>query len=452
MTNILAAVSAPSGMWASLINWIHGWVGGGYGWTILVLIVLVKLVLSPLDYLIKHTSKKTSLIQQKCAPQVAKLRKKYANNQQMLQQQTQMLYKREGNNMWGSCIVMLVNLVLTMVIFFTLFSGLRKLSSYQAIEQYDTLRVTYERTASLSYIQDGAIQKSIADKISKGEALTEAEQTALDNALTAYYNDMKAVKKGADYTPAEGEEELPAFAEAEPRYKQANEAAGKAVQKQWDSVKQNWLWIKNIWVTDGHKNPFPDFKSLKSMAESSKKDDYKNYVYAIEKDSEKMTVFNNISNSIEAETGSWNGYYLLAIISVLLSVASQYISDLSNKSRNKKARSVADAANPQGMSVKLMKLMLPIIMAIFVLTTNSAFGIYVITNSLMSIVIAAVINLIINAVFKKRQEEVDEILAKEAERLAKKGNKQNYAQAAAAQQNYRQPLGGIDQSRFKRKK
>lgn len=168
------AVSEPSSVWATLIEWVHSWVGGGYGWTILVLIILLKLVMSPLDYLIKHSNKKSTLVQQKIAPEMAKLRKKYGDNQQMIQTQTQALYKREGYNVFGSCIIMLVNLVLTMVIFFTLFSSLRTLSSYQAIEQYDSLHSTYVSSVTQSY-GDYASYEAVATKVAAGETLSEAE-------------------------------------------------------------------------------------------------------------------------------------------------------------------------------------------------------------------------------------------------------------------------------------
>ncbi len=446
LANIVASVSAPSGMWANLISWIHGWVGGGYGWTILVLILFVKLVLSPLDFLIKYTSKKTSLTQQKLAPQIARLRKKYGDNQQMIQQQTQLLYKREGNNVFGSCFVMLLNLVLTFTIFLTLFSSLRKLSSYQAIVQYDTLRTTYERTASLSYIQDSQMLEQIEQTLSSGQDLSEEETEALNSALELYFADMETVNNYNSSTATD--DDTANYQSAYTKYNDATNAATAAVKKQWSSVKQNWLWVKNIWVTDGHKNPFPDYSSLKSMATSSKVDEYINYVAKLGEGND-LIVFNTISDSIEAETGSWNGYYLLAIISVLLSIASMFVNDVGNKSKNKKARQVADAANPQGATAKIMKLVVPIIMAIFVLTTNAAFGIYVITNSFMTILISLATNLIINAVFAKKQAEVDAILQKEAERVARKGLNQP---ATRVETGNRTQLTGIDQSRFNQKR
>lgn len=379
ITSMIAAVNAPTGMWASLIEWVHSFVGG-YGWTILVLIIFVKLILSPFDYLIKHSSKKTALVQQKLAPQIAKLQKKYGSNSQMIQTQTQALYKREGFNVFGSCIVMLLNLVITSVIFFTLFAGLRNLSSYQAIEQYDSLNQTYIASVTASY-ESYENYTTIAEKVAKNQQLSSEEQAKWDMAI---------------------------------------KDATAAVQEKWNTVRQNWLWIENIWVTDGHANPFPSLSELSKMASNSKNGQYKEFVNNISKSQVATLNYNKISGSIEAKTGSWNGYYLLAIISVILSAISMLISDLSTKSKNKKSQKIIDSANPQGKSMWIMKLLIPIMMAIFVFTTNSAFGIYVITNSLMSTIIGFVTNLIVNAVFKKKQAEVEEILAKESMRIEKK--------------------------------
>ena len=73
--SLLGAVEAPSDLWVTLINWVRGSVGN-LGWTLILVTVLVKLVTTPLDFFVKLSTKKQTLVQQKCAPQVAKLQKK----------------------------------------------------------------------------------------------------------------------------------------------------------------------------------------------------------------------------------------------------------------------------------------------------------------------------------------------------------------------------------------
>ena len=121
---LLSSVKAPSGLWETILNWLEGGIVN-YGWVIIVFTLLVKLCLSPLDFLIRFSNKKSTLVQRKLAPQIARINKKYANDKNQAQLQTNALYKKEGFNVFGSCIIMLINLAVTMTVFLTLFNALR---------------------------------------------------------------------------------------------------------------------------------------------------------------------------------------------------------------------------------------------------------------------------------------------------------------------------------------
>lgn len=71
-----------------------------------------------------------------------------------------------------------------------------------------------------------------------------------------------------------------------------------------------------------------------------------------------------------------------------------------------------------------MKIVMPIIMLTFVLTSSASFGIYILASNIASIAIGEIISLIINKLTKKKQAEVEEYLEKEANRLIKKGKLQ----------------------------
>ena len=164
--NFLLTAAAPNDMWVVIINWIHGAVTN-YGWTILLFTLLVKLVLSPLDFMVKYSTKKQTLIQKKCAPEIAKLNKKYGADQNTVKVQTQSLYKREGLNMGVGCLIMAINMILTMVVFFTLYASLRKVSAYQAINQYETIQSSYSNSYYQSLIdadgEDEIVDVATAD-------------------------------------------------------------------------------------------------------------------------------------------------------------------------------------------------------------------------------------------------------------------------------------------------
>ena len=101
---------------------------------------------------------------------------------------------------------------------------------------------------------------------------------------------------------------------------------------------------------------------------------------------------------------------------------SQLISELHTKLKNKKANKLAKATNKQNsMSLKMMKIIMPIVMVLFVLTSSASFGIYILASNIASIAVGEIISLIVNKLTKKKQEEVEACLEKEADRLIKKG-------------------------------
>ncbi|MBQ7452846.1 MAG: YidC/Oxa1 family membrane protein insertase [Clostridia bacterium] len=88
-------LTAPHGLWVTIMNWI-GQTIGNFGWTIVLFTILIKVAFSFMDFFIKWNSRLSTLAQQRCAPQLEKLKKKYSNNQQLLQTQTMAIYKKEG--------------------------------------------------------------------------------------------------------------------------------------------------------------------------------------------------------------------------------------------------------------------------------------------------------------------------------------------------------------------
>ena len=72
---------------------------------------------------------------------------KFGANQEAVRTQTNALYKKEGLNTGLGCVITLIHLVLSLVIFFTFYSSLRANSAYQAINQYEILEATYNEKA-----------------------------------------------------------------------------------------------------------------------------------------------------------------------------------------------------------------------------------------------------------------------------------------------------------------
>lgn len=402
-------LSAPNDLWTIIINWIQGGVAN-YGWTILLFTLLVKVVLSPLDFCVKLTTKKQTLIQKKCAPEIAKLQKKYGADQQTIKVQTNSLYKREGLKMGVSCIVTLVNMIITMVIFFTLYASLRKVSAYESIIQYEQVEQAYNGgyyDAIINFKPDD----EIVDKES-ADAFINKFYEAKD-----YLDNSESHKADEDYETKYAEYQS-IYNSGQPVIVKATENALEVAANRWQEVKSNWLWIENIWVADAVTRPLPDYEGLKAIAKNGGNDYLKYVEENINKDR-----CDKISNEVTNKAGrTQNGYYIIAILSGVVTLLSQLISQLQNKLKNKKANQLATTSEKSmGMSMKVMMIIMPIIMVTFALTTGAGFGIYIVSSSLASIVLGEISTLIIDAITKKKRIEVEEYLEKEANRQIKKG-------------------------------
>lgn len=362
--DLLAKLPRPSGLWPIIISGIDEGVLN-FGWTIVIFTIIVKLAMSPLDFLMRWSGKKNALIQKKLAPQVEKINKKYSNNKQMANMQIQSLYKREGLHIFSSCIFSLIYLALTMTVFFTLYSSLRDYSAYNVLNQYDTI---------------------------KGQ----------------YYS---------VYESTEGTEE------------QKISAAELAVKETWYKEKDGWLWISNIWRADTQNNPVPSYDSLKSLV-SSVKDKKATSKFKEIDEAEYQKIMGNL---IEKEKGQWNGYYILAILALGLTFLSQWISELGNKVKSKKKEKTNKFYQPiddkdkkkdidptNSTTMKVLKYVLPVIMVVFVITSSAAFGIYIVTSSLISILINLLINYLVKVTTKKQEQELLLIMEKQERKIKAK--------------------------------
>ena len=109
-----------------------------YGWSMVVFTLLIKLILLPLDYKSRKSMRRMTKLQ----PQIAKLQKKYANDQEKLNQKTAELYRREGINPMSGCLPMLVS----MVILFIMFAAMRTVANTEMASQALGLLTTGTQT------------------------------------------------------------------------------------------------------------------------------------------------------------------------------------------------------------------------------------------------------------------------------------------------------------------
>jgi YidC/Oxa1 family membrane protein insertase len=98
---------------------------GAYGVAIIILTIIIRLALAPLQQFQLVTQRKTMVEQRKLAPQVADLRKKYKKDPQKLNTEMMALYKEHGVNPLGGmigCLPLIVQIPILTALYYV-FTG-----------------------------------------------------------------------------------------------------------------------------------------------------------------------------------------------------------------------------------------------------------------------------------------------------------------------------------------
>lgn len=346
---LMLSVSEPSGMWESLIKWIQGGVGN-YAITIILLTLLIKVVLLPLDfyqkYITKVNQKKQALIQ----PELDKINARYANNKDLLNQKTMELYKRENYNVVGTCVGMLLNLVITMVIFFTLFAGINKMQYFNIDKEYQTLKDTYVTTVVENYTGN------------RSDIITTDENGNEVFIWTA---------------------QIPA---------EVKELANTAVLNKYEDIKTSFLWIKNAWIPDNWKKVIPDYDGyLKNTNQRASSDE------AV-LEAEKLEYNTVMSPLMDKYEGKWNGAMILPILAVGVSILSTLLPTWIEKAKASRRGIQFTQTMPTN---KTMLVVMPVIMGIFTLFYNSVFGLYIVVGALFGLITSPLMSVLTESLENK---------------------------------------------------
>lgn len=380
LINLLAQTAWNTGFWGKIIGWFYGGIGN-YVWTIIIVTIVLKLVLSPMEFFQRKVTKKNADMQKIMQPELDRVRSKYQNQpdklQQKLNEKQMELYKKHNYNIVGSCFIMLINMVLTMVVFITLLSSLNTIANIQNANQFDALRTEYETVIEVN--GDKAVAES-----AKQLAITDAKASLdeLYNSLVeAGFSSEDALKQRT-----ESENKIGADAYRAALIESVDvDVMNKALQDKYREVKESWLWVKNVWKSDTATSPVPSYNeylTLSNTSEEVSEAEYRAIMEPIKK----------------IETG-WNGYYILVILSgAVLLIAQMLMSgDFKKKTPEEKA------AMKKGL---FMKILLPGLMVFITFTSNAVFAAYVVVNSLVGMAITPLYNLIINAIDKHKEKKV----------------------------------------------
>lgn len=101
-----------------LLSFIHGYIGN-WGWAIIVLTLLIKLVLFPLTYKGMSSLTRMKAIQ----PKIQEIKTKYKSDPKLATQKTMQLYKKEKVNPLGGCLPMLLQIPVFFALYRVIFGS-----------------------------------------------------------------------------------------------------------------------------------------------------------------------------------------------------------------------------------------------------------------------------------------------------------------------------------------
>ena len=347
LANTLAVF--PNGVWENIIAFFSSNIGN-YAVAIILVTICIKLLLLPIDYFNRRSSVKMTEVQTKLGPKMQEIKKRYPDPN-VQNQKIQELYQKEGFNPMGSCLTMLVVMIVSMGVFFTLFASLNNMAQFKITQQYEQLQTAYVQ----NYVME---EKGLT---------TEEEFKQLvfaDGEIEAYITTIS--ESGDDMIIS---------------------VANNAVSEKYKEVKESFLWVKNVWIADSASSKaIPDFKTYSSLAKLS-------FETTEERESAEA-VYESVMAELREEQGV-NGFFILAILTGLTAFFNQYL--LTKKKKKKENYYTKNGQpDPSANSGKAMLIILPIIMVMFTLSYNSIFSLYIIFSQAVGMCTAPVINHLIN--------------------------------------------------------
>lgn len=396
MANLMLELTGwmtSNGLWGTLLGLFYN-VFKNMGWTIVVFTICLKLVLVPLDIYQRHVSSETTKKQNEMKPELEKIQKIYAGNQEMLNKKTMEVYRNHNFNLGASCFGLLINIVITLVVFITLFNSLRSISNNLIKDEFEYLKTTYVESYMENYQDQFVIYEGLFDP----------------NINTDFAN-------AQDYANHEAN-------------KKAIELSQEKVYEEYQQIKESWLWIKNIYLTDTSVSPFPSFEKYLKNSGIKYNDGYLSIDNIINGSNEKIIDnadtkdideakvvaekdYNLVCGQIiESVDGKWNGYYILIILAGVITWLSTKITRLGQPKQTQKV-TLADGTvvekdvDPMGA----MNLVLPVMMVFFTWSYTGLFAIYIVVNSMIGILINlsifAIKTYIINPLKDKKKLELE---------------------------------------------
>lgn len=397
----MIVLNQPTGMWESILDAFKGAMGS-YILAVILLAVIVRVIFSLVDIVNKRFTMKNAQINEKMKPELDAVQKKYGHDKQLLQQKQSEIYKKYQFNMMGSCLPMLVAMILQLVVFLTLWTGLQNVSNYNIANSYENTKLVYYNVLLLN--ENENLKNEVETLIDSETPYTLDVNIDFDNSVMTvllsandaevYSEDVVMIARTGQgyineqiynvieiYATEEVNEETGEVITPLSAYEQAIKTlAEEETADFYLNNLESFLWIKNIYKAESPLTS-PVFT----------KDEITNYLNAYYSEDERALedehdyegqIFDYVVSGLNNRDVGVNGYFILVILAVASSFLSIFLSNRLMK-------------GTQAGGGKMMYFIMPLILGIFTLMYTSLFAIYIIVGQLIMIALSPLNNLIV---------------------------------------------------------
>ena len=436
--NLLGLASSASppggfitGMWSWFLLTVFQWIPN-YGWRVVVFTLLLKIVLSPIDIISRVKMRKNQRIIQSLKPEVEKLEKQYGGNPQALQQKKNELNKKNGVKMTAGCLPMLVTMILSM---WLLLGGLNPISQYMNMMQYLELFDAYT-AAERANIAEGEFARYFIIERNEDDDIIAVTLRPVTDAVFDEAGEKGTTEEESLNHRLAHRADVQLWAQAPSR-----EAGWRAVYNRYFGiyefsgyrpVREGFLWVRNIWVSDTVMNSaimnfgefmgsigrfsnaaelgltYSDFGLPETASEEEIQQAFQEQVI------DQYSIV--MRDLIASDHNRANGFFILPIISIAVMIVNQLLTKKLQKKSGTEGGMGAmgmpgmmPGAGGSGKMGKIMMFVMPVMFGVFSLFFTAAFALYIIANSLVMILITLGANGVIHLLEKReKKEEVTE--------------------------------------------
>lgn len=358
-----------------------------YGIALLLFTFITRLVVFPLNIKQQKSTARMSMLN----PQLEKLKKKYKNNQEKLNEETMKLYSKENVNPMASCLPMLITLVILWSLIPVIYGPLTYVSDAndKDIEASNTIISNLYVTSTELKNKDTSFEQLLAENNNDIEAL---EKALKDD--EKYSKTNKAVESDSEW------EDLMEAIEKHPDI-DSFMTDENMVSKNLAESRPELVTFDFVEKADGkYADILPD--SVRKAAEDM---DYE---------------FLGFSLGVIPKWKSWT--CLIPIISAVLQLLTTIVSQRFSKKNN-------PAAAQMNGSMKVMLYAMPLFSLWIGFSFPAGLGLYWIYSSLFALLQTIILNVIYTP------EKVQEMVKKDIAKQKKKNKKPSMMERAMAMQN-----------------